>query len=204
MTEYDVSDLVTEVKMVLDQNRTSTALQSDVDTLSLDAMIEGRLLDAIQTVEMKAPVYMLTDPATLSPNQLTTQTSGVKTVNLPTNFMRLISVRCSDWSRNAKIITDDDPLYAQQGGPGGKGNKQRPVAALVNGGSGFWLEINGTDQTTATVLYIPQPAVSSKKISMCRLLKAAAVHYCGYLVALSCGEKELADGLLKAANDMMQ
>lgn len=61
MADILVSDLQQEVRVVLDQNHTSTTLTTlgDVDTLTLDELIKSKLVPAAELVENAAPLYMI-------------------------------------------------------------------------------------------------------------------------------------------------
>ena len=59
--DVNVSDLQQQVRVVLNQNHTSTALTTlgDVDTLTLNELIESKLVDAAELVETNAPLWLI-------------------------------------------------------------------------------------------------------------------------------------------------
>ena len=58
---YEVSELKREIRIALDQNMTSSQLLAtgDIDTLSLEEIIESKIVDAARIVENQAPSYLL-------------------------------------------------------------------------------------------------------------------------------------------------
>ena len=59
--EYGVEKIKQEVRVALDQNMSSDALLSisDIDTLSLEQIIESKIEDAAKIVTRDAPSYLL-------------------------------------------------------------------------------------------------------------------------------------------------
>lgn len=217
-----VSSLKSAIKIALDQNNVSTQLfnTSDVDTLSLDELIGSKIADAIRYVETNAPYYML-DGGTVFPASSQTitwesqQGYGPGSVLLPTDFMRLVCFKMSDWDHPVFVpILETDPLYlVQRSRFGGvRGNPQRPVCALVNRSTGLNLEFYSCAQnanaSVAMASYIPLPALVTPQsgdpyYAICEKLKPAVIHYAAYLVALIT-EPDKATGLLNVSNALMQ
>ena len=61
MKKYAVSDLVKEVKMLLDRNQESSGLLTpdDTDTLSQAELIKSKIVDAASIILSDAPVDMV-------------------------------------------------------------------------------------------------------------------------------------------------
>ena len=52
---------------------------------------------------------------------------------LPTDMLRILSVKAGDWNRPATIISDSDDAYKYQNCKYGvRGNPERPIAAIVH------------------------------------------------------------------------
>ena len=211
--EYNVSDLKRDVRVTLDLNKTSTALANlgDVDTLSLDDIIESKIAPAARIVETAAPVYLLDEgePFGESIGWDSEPGYGSGYVVLPRDFMRLVSFRMSDWDRAVTAaITEDDPLYAQQRSRyvGIRGCPERPVVAIVNRPVGMVLEFysctGGPDVFLRRARYLPYPKIIGGAIEICEKLKDAVVCYAGYMSALTVGEGDLAAQLLTMSNEL--
>lgn len=218
MSTYSVSDLKQDIRVALDQNNVSTQLleSGDIDTLTLDELIESKIEDAVRIVEMSAPLSMLdggvTFPASSQVISWDSQAGyGPGSVILPTDFMRLVCFKMSDWDHPVFVAIDEwDPLYAVQRSrfPGVRGNPQKPVCALVMRNTGLHLEFYSCAQDSnasiAMASYLPIPKISSSQISICAKLKPAVVYYAAYLVALAIGEADRAATLLDTSKTLMQ
>lgn len=210
--EYDVSDLKREIRVVLDQNMSSTALSAlgDVDTLSLDEIVESKIEDAAFTIESRAPLTLLDsgEPFGDSIGWDGQPGYGSGYIQLPDDFLRLISFQMSDWDYAvSEAVTEDDPLYQQQKSryPGIRGCPQRPVVAITSQPIGLVLEFYSCTSGDAWVKrarYLPIPRLANGKIELCEKLKRAIVYYTAYLVALSLNDGDLASRLLVTAREL--
>ncbi len=226
--EYGVDQIKQEVRIALDLNMNSAPLiaATDIDTLSLDDIIESKIEEAARLITRDAPVYLLDGGVSFGEKD----ESGVQTYSvvwfsreglsggyivLPKDFLRLVSFQMSDWSRAVTVaITEDNPLYAQQSSryPGVRGCPQNPVVALVSHhiGDGLVLEFysctGGSGVTVKRGTYIPIPKISAdtREITICEKLKPAVVYYTAYLTALTLGNNELAATLLNVSKELLQ
>lgn len=68
MSSYDISELVYEVKTVLDRNRVSDGLvdAGDIETLTQNEIVQSKILDAARIIESKAPTDMLDGGTTIT------------------------------------------------------------------------------------------------------------------------------------------
>lgn len=212
---YEVCDLKREIRIMLDQNMTSTPLleSGDIDTLSLEQIIESKIADAARIVETNAPSYLLDSGRSFgyTIDWASRVGYGAGSIHLPDDFMRLVTFQMSDWSRAVTIpITEDDPLYARQHSryPGIRGNPQNPVVAITTQSLGLVLEFfscsAGSDVYLKRARYIPIPRIEDEGIEICEKLKSAVVAYAAYLTALSTQQSELAANMLNIANELMK
>lgn len=212
---YKVDELKQEIKIALDQNKTSALLleAGDIDTLSLDEVVESKIVDAVRIIETQAPVYLLDHgkPFGESIGWKGQAGYGAGYVLLPDDFMRLVSFQMSDWSRQVSVaITEDDPLYAQQQSryPGVRGCPQKPVVAITNQPVGHYLEFysctGGESVSVKRAQYIPMPRIENGRIEICEKLKSAVVAYAAYLAAQSLQEAEWAERLLNIAKELIK
>ncbi len=142
----NVSDIIKAVRIILDENQSDSVLVSD-DTLDLDSLIESQITNGLRRALIIAPQSMVDNGQSFSSNQITWGKSqagtGWGSIDLPTDFLRLLSFKMSDWIRPVvNPITPDDPSYSQQkfNYPGLRGTPQCPVVAIVEGTSNKKLE----------------------------------------------------------------
>lgn len=215
---YLVDEIKQEVRTVLDRNSVSTSLAGldDIDTLSIDDMIEYAIEDAARIVECNAPSHLL-DKGCLLATQIgwdKEKGKGSGYVPLPDDFMRLISFQMSDWDYPVtEAITEEDYRYALQRSPitGLRGNPQRPVVAITKWPIGLVLEFfscnAGANVSVKRARYIPIPKIKdndsgAKQIDLCEKLKSSIVYYTAYLVSQII-EPSAANHLLETSKALM-
>ena len=209
MVEYAVSDLVKEVKVLLDRNQESAGLLTpdDTDTLSQAELIESKIVDAARIILKDAPASMLDGKNFDGLNTAWDETNGayVGTVYLPSDMIRLLDVKASDWNRSAEIITEEDDAYKIQCSRFGvRGNPERPIAALIHNSGNRYLELFTSKSNTATVslTYVDMPSISEGNIDLPETLKDSIVYMAGYLTCISLGDTDTASGLLGVARKL--
>lgn len=201
--DISVSQLVQDVRVILDENADSSVLAEigDVDTLSLDALIESKVEEGARMVLLRAPLSLLSgsDMASLNSDGIVwaSGTVGVGSgyIPLPDDFLRLLSFKMSDWSHAVvECISEFDPRYALQHSryDGIKGNPQCPVVALVSRSDGACLEFfscaDGSDVTMERGVYLRVPEITieseEKKIVLPDRLLRPVQYYVAYIVSL--------------------
>ena len=209
--QYKVSDILHDVRIILDENGVSVPLTSlgDVDTLSLNTLIESKIEDAARIVELQAPLHLLSANGSdfgsgqgVNWHDSTNPGIGSGYIALPTDFLRLICFRMSDWAYPvSEVIYPHDPRYALQHSryQGVKGNPQSPVVAIQTGESSSVLEFyscdGGEDVTVSIAKYLKEPKIATstegngdeaesyKVIDLCDKLFRAILYYTAYLVS---------------------
>lgn len=210
-----VDNLKREIRIALDQNMNSTPLLDvgDIDTLSLDDIIESKIEDAARLVMRDAPLHLLDGGKAFgeSIHWFSREGVGGGYIALPSDFLRLVSFQMSDWSYPVNIaITEDHPLYPLQSSryAGIKGNPQRPVVALSSQPIGLVLEFYSCEAGEGVYVkratYLPIPKINGGQIIFSEKLKSSVVYYAAYLTALSIGNGDLATVLLNTSKELMQ
>lgn len=209
MVEYAVSDLVKEVKVLLDRNQESAGLlaPSDSDTLSQAELIESKIVDAARIILSDAPENMV--EGTACTNEVTWTDSNdyyVGNMVLPTDMLRILSVKAEDWNRPAEIISESDDAYKYQNCKYGvRGNPERPIAAIVHTANGKSIELYTSTKQDATLafIYVQVPSIANEqKISLPSVLKDAILYMAGYLTCISLGDTDTASGFLGVARKL--
>lgn len=209
MVEYAVSDLVKEVKVLLDRNQESAGLLApdDSDTLSQAELIESKIVDAASIILSDAPEDMV--EGTACTNAVTWEDSNgyyVGKMILPIDMLRILSVKAEDWTRSATIISESDDAYKYQNCKYGvRGNPERPIAAIVHTTNGKSIELYTSKKQNATLafIYVQVPSVTTeKKIMLSSTLKDSIIYMAGYLTCISLGDTDTAIGFLGVARKL--
>lgn len=213
--EYALEELKRAVRVALDENDTSATLAAlgDVDTLSLDELIESKLVPAVLVVHRDAQRQLL-DAGMPFVGEIRWESAvgiGRGEMALPEDFLRLVSFRMSDWRRDVtEAIYEDDPRYDLQlsAFAGVRGCPEKPVVAIIQTGQGLALEIYsctaGDSVRVDRASYLPRPKISDGKLSICPRLYEAVIHYAGFLTALALGNEAQAKALLETSKALMQ
>ena len=209
MSTYAVSELVKEVKVLLDRNQETSGLltPTDTDTLSQGELIQSKIVDAARIILEDAPASMLDGKTFNGLNTAWADSNGayVGTVYLPSDMIRLLNVKASDWNRSAEIITEEDDAYKIQFNRFGvRGNPERPIAALIHNSGNRYLELFTSNSNTATVslTYVGMPSISEGNIDLPETLKDSIVYMAGYLTCISLGDTDTASGFLDVARKL--
>lgn len=205
MSEYAVSEIVKEVKVLLDRNQeTAELLPTDTDTLSQGEIIRNVIVDAAKAIEELAPASKLDAISTASDKAEWTFVNGayVGLYPLPVSLMRILRVKVSDWIRPGILISENDDEYLHQQNQHVRGNPQRPIAALVHVDGNRCLELytSNTSTSTVSISYVPTPEITTEdNISLCGLLKGAILYMSAYLTCISLGDIQTAAGFKSTA-----
>ena len=200
MQSVTLSDVIREVKIILDENITDVSvLTDDPDQLQLKDHIKARIVDAVRNIHEAADSSMLDDglpiPLVVS-GQPTIQVNpdGTGYVALPDDFMRLVIFKMTKWKRPVVVaISDTDPKYFLQKSRfmGIRGGVDKPVCAITTGEASKVLEFYSlpageTDKSVEKARYLPLPKIEvDDTIKMCRKLVRPIYYQCAALVALS-------------------
>lgn len=209
MVEYAVSDLVKEVKVLLDRNQESAGLlaPSDSDTLSQAELIESKIVDAARIILSDAPEDMV-EGTSCTDVTWTDDSNGyyVGKMVLPTDMLRILSVKAEDWNRPATIISESDDAYKYQNCKYGvRGNPERPIAAIVHTADGKSIELYTSKKQNATLafIYVQIPSITTEqKISLPSVLKDSILYMAGYLTCISLGDTDTASKFIGVARKL--
>ena len=210
MEGYAVSDLVKEVKVLLDRNQESAGLlaPSDSDTLSQAELIESKIVDAARIILSDAPEDMVEGTSCKNDVTWTDSKDGYYVGNmvLPTDMLRILSVNADGWNRPAEIISESDDAYKYQNCKYGvRGNPERPIAAIVHTANGKSIELYTSKKNDATLafIYVQIPSITTEqKISLPSVLKDSILYMAGYLTCISLGDTDTASGFLGVARKL--
>lgn len=163
-----IPEIVRDVRIAIDENKTSEQLiaDEDIDTLSLDEIIRSKIVEAVRRVLTVAPIHLL-DGGEPFGDAVFWRSKASGWILLPDDFMRLLIFKMSDWERPVyEPITAGDPQYQMQFSryKGLRGSPQKPVVAIVIRAEGRALELFSCKDENATVeqaVYLPLPKIDS-------------------------------------------
>lgn len=211
---YSVQDVIKDVRKALDENEVNTFFIDDVYTISMDAIIEQKILDAARSVTEAAPSRLLDGGVSFASElnwESGTRGKGMGYTVLPADFMRLVIFQMSDWRRPVVIpIEDTDPIYFLQKSkfPGIRGGIDKPVCAITTYPTGRVLEfyscVEGEVADVKVAKYLPFPSIKDGCIDICKDIYAPIIYYTAGLVCLTYKEKEQGDVLFSIAKDYLK
>jgi hypothetical protein len=215
MALYSVEELIKQAKVAIDENTNSQSLTvlGDVDTLTLDEIIRSKVEDAARLVE-SAAAHELLDAGKPFAASVTWENDvpgyGAGRTTLPSDFMRLVTFRMSDWYRPVtEAITEEHPAYMMQSSryAGVRGNPQRPVVAIVHGEAGQVLEFYccsaGPGVRVSVARHLPLPTINEDdEIDLCPKLERAVVYRLASMTCAIIGASDLAAMLLGTSNEL--
>lgn len=200
---YKIEDVKRDVRICLDQNFSSQQLidAGDIDTLSLNEIIQSKILEAVIRIHSDAPVYLLEQGHNFG-DPLFWSDQGSGWILLPDDFMRLIVFEMSDWNSPVfAAISPVDPLYTlqRQRVKALRGTSQKPVCAITVRPEGKALEFYSCKTENAFVTkaqYLPYPSIDdSDGIDICQRCYHAIIYMAASLVLITLGENDKAIAL---------
>lgn len=209
---YKIETVSQDVRIAIDENKTSEQLlgDEDIDTLSLNEIVRSKIEEAVRRVETTAPTFLLEEGHTFGDSVFWEDNNSGWTL-LPDDFMRLIAFRMSDWERTChNAISVDDPLYDLQSSrfKGVRGNVQKPVCAVVNRAEGKALEFYSCNSEEAYVkraTYLPYPKIDDEEgIDINERCYTAVVYTTAALVLTAYGANDRAEQLNALAKSIME
>lgn len=122
----------------------------DADSLNIKRAIESAAVPVIRNIHLIAPNVLL-DGIQYVPKSVQTiiqdsEVCGLR-INLPDNFLRLVSVKVAQWDRPTQtLVAEDSVEYRKQKNKFLRGTRHNPVAAIVH-------SVNGTTPGYSIELY---------------------------------------------------
>lgn len=209
---FKVTDIIRDVRVCIDQNKTSEALfeDGDIETLTLDEIIRQKIPEAVRRVHTDAPTYLLESGHDFGDAVYWgDMESGY--VMLPDDFMRLIMFRMSDWERTVyTAISTEDEEYEKMSSrfKGIRGTAQKPVCAIAIRPEGKVLEFYSCKSESADVAkatYLPYPKIDEDGgIDICERCYTAVIYTAAALVLNTYGEAQKVSALSDLAKTALQ
>lgn len=219
MEHVSVEELVKEIRITIDENRTENSyLKSETNNMELDEIIRSKLLDAVRAVSEEAPVSMLDAmPMDIPAAAQYMQTDGSGYVVLPPDFLRLVYFKMYSWRTGVyEAVDESSDVAMMQLNLFTRGTPLKPVCVFSHDLSGNrTLEYytvgylsNGNyhrrDHRIDRSLYLPMPSIENGIVSFGHLLRPAIVNYGAGLALLSRKEVELAEVFFNLAKSNLK
>lgn len=198
MMVYQLDKIISDVRSALNQNTRSEQLEEigDVETLSYDAIIESKIVEAVKRVHSEAPVHLL-DGGNNFGDAIYWEDKACGWVLLPDDFMRLVVFEMDDWDRAVfSAPMADSPEYVSMRSrfKGLRGTSERPQCFISFRPEGRVLEFyscKNDDATVSRAVYIPFPTLDEYgAVSICERCYDAVVYTIASLVSIVLGDKE--------------
>lgn len=218
MSLVGVSEIVSNVRSILDLNASSSGMES-MGTLTVEDIIRDRLPASARFICLKAPTSMLGEgeTSTLSAKRLSTDKDGdfvrydTIRIALPDDFLRLITFKMSHWSRAVGYLMPESSAeykMMQSKYAGIRGDAENPKAAIVIDELGDRaIECTGCGEDVLKVSrfrYLSDPRIdSSDNIQIPKLLVNAIEYYTAYLTAIALSMGDVAQSLMQTAMSMI-
>ena len=163
------TDIIKSVRVVLDQNKDSSMLSAigDVDTLSIDEIIEESIHSALHAVLMAAPDTFFDSGIDMAPGDLDVTMKDTQdghfsyaSIKLPSNFIRLLALKMNDWDFAVSSASPrGSATYAVQHSRVGHihGNPQNPVAVITPDGKHVEAFSSNSMAALDTFVYVGMP-----------------------------------------------
>jgi hypothetical protein len=197
MVQVLINDLVGEVRVALDENRTESSYLSDnTDNMELNEIISSKLLEAVRSVQENCPVWML--EGEVMTTTISSNTDGSGTLSLPDDFLRLVALQLTEWDAPVFVVEQTGTQKAlMQENKYTRGNPKRPVLVFGNLESGLRKLKYYSVKTSALVelaLYVKIPSVitvnSQNYLKFPQILRQPIVSYCAGLVEIVRGNAD--------------
>lgn len=208
---YEVKDILRDVRIAIDENKTNEQLiaDEDIDTLMLDDIITSKVIDGVKKVHSEAPVYLLDGGYNFGDGIYWGEMESGWCL-LPDDFMRLVVFQMDDWERAVyHAISEDDKEYQLQSSrfKGVRGTAQRPVCAVAIRPEGRALEFYSCKSTDAKVkraVYLPYPRIDEDNgVEICERCYQSVVYMIASLALFTCESTEQGKLLLELSKSAL-
>lgn len=179
--EYNISQLVKDVRVCLDENDVQNILlASEANTLQLDDIIKSKIGEAIDGVLTSAPLELLGIGVEATGDGIAVEWEDgniaddgelrMCSIARPEDYLRLVGAKMPDWDY---VVVEPISMYSDEYKmqksrySGIKGNPQRPIVAEVVRGSGCYIELyTSRSREIEFVRYIPRTSVQESSVSV--------------------------------------
>lgn len=207
MKKYTIDQIISKVRTKLDEIAVneSEMIGTEEDNANLNTVIKSCVPEAYRFVSLYAHPNMLEGKQYAS-GTLSIGADLVGRVGLPSDFLRLLSVRLSSWISSCSAFVDEDsPEYRMQSNKWVSGNKYKPVAALVQTPNGRQVELfkaSSTNDTLKSFIYIPVLGDTATEVELSDQTADAFIYYVAALTMVTFRE-DVANQFFSVARNLL-
>lgn len=207
MKKYTIDQIISKVRTKLDEIAVneSEMIGTEEDNANLNMVIQSCVPEAYRFISLNAHPNMLEGKQYAS-GALTIGKDLVGKIGLPGDFLRLLSVRLSSWISSCSVFVDEDsPEYRMQSNQWVSGNKYKPVAALVQTGTGRQVELfkaSSTNDELKSFIYIPVLADNYSEVDLSDQTADAFIYYVAALTMVTFRE-DVANQFFSVARNLL-
>lgn len=167
-----ISDIEKRVIALLDENETvlNELTEYAFEEAEIGVRVRAVLEDAARIVLSSVPSAEIDEVKHLENPRIELDGDGRMVIRLPGDFLRLVRIRMSDWSRGVvSPMAEDGDEYSLRCGSSIRSIRRRgPAVAIVHRETGRVLEIFGSagDAVPLTVSYLPVPKIDGLYIDL--------------------------------------
>lgn len=207
MKTFTIDEIIKEVRVKIDEIgiNESEMMDTEEDNKNLDTIIKSCVSEAYRMVSLLSDVSMI-EGKDGSDMQLDIDSGLVGRISLPSDFIRLVSVRLSSWiSAKSSAVPEDSMEYRMQSNKWICGTPKRPVVALVNGADGRILELYkaaSVNDTLKSFTYVASIDRNSSSVNISEQLSDAFLYFVAGLSMVTFRE-EIAEDFFKLGRNML-
>lgn len=206
MKTISAEEITRKVRIKLDEIAVneSEMMDSDADNANLDSVIKSCIAEAYRYISLNADDTMLEGKAIESP-KLEVDEDLTGRIKLPSDFLRLLTIRLSSWSTAPQIVDEKSPEYLMQSNKWTCGTPLRPIVALVNTYEGRQLELykaSSKDEKVKAFVYVPSLPEKFSYVDISVQTEEAFIYYVAALTLVTFRE-DAADKFFKIASELL-
>lgn len=194
--EKIISEIIADVRMVIDENEDNSALITEVDEVAndTDKIIRSILTQSIDEVHQMAPLWRTSDIIASIDIALENNTYG----EMPADFLRFVYADAKDWALPVynPIDQDSDEYKMQRSEFAGiRGSAEKPVVAIVPYkmvASGLRVEVYSTESDKLNLVYLKKAKEEEGKLEVAELSYPAILRMIAKHYMINIGEQERA------------
>ena len=221
MAQYEIDNIVKEVRLIIDENEDNEKLITEADEVAsnTDAITKAMVVQGIDTVHRLAPLWRLSPLGVGYTVSLAEYKKG-KRGYLPTDFLRLVYAEAEDWPGLMSDTVDiDSDEYKMQSSKfaGIRGSVEKPVVAIVPGmiipaakgadaqgtDPGLIIEVYTTNKPTVNIAYVKKANVTNNKVEIAEKCKEAVLYMIAKYYMVNVGELERAKSYDAVAAELL-
>jgi hypothetical protein len=202
-----VADIVDAVRYRIDEigANDSDMIGTDKDDEELTSIIQSVIPDAYRLVMLGADVNMLEGSNDSTGLEIDAD-SFVAKKKVPSDFLRLISVRLKSWlSAASDVVKESSAEYRQLSDPYAGADMEHPVAALVYDGADRYFELYkaaNMQDALSHFVYVKIPESGAEALNIPKQLVEAVAWYAAGLTLVAVRDSH-ADKCLEVAKGLM-